>query len=62
MVNYLGGLDALILEVFEENEEQFFFPLTSQKTARAFAKAIHNKGYPYEEMCKEIKELEHNFR
>lgn len=55
-------LDILILEVFEEHEETFFWPLDSQKEAKSFIKFLHEKGFLYEDMCKEIGEFEHNFR
>ena len=50
----------LILEVFEESET-LYFPLQSQKEARAFIKALHLKGVGYETLCQEIGEHEHNF-
>lgn len=50
-----------ILEVFEEQEELFHFPVCTQKEARAFVKALHSKGLGYSAMCEEIGEFEHNF-
>ena len=54
-------IDEGILQVFEEQEDQFYFPVISQKTARSFVKALHAKGLSYEDLCKEIDEFEHNF-
>ncbi len=56
-----SDIDHFILDVFEEHEEQFIFPLRSQNQARAFTKALHGKGVPYELLCDEIKELHQNF-
>ncbi|KAK2141598.1 hypothetical protein LSH36_1071g00009 [Paralvinella palmiformis] len=55
------SLDEYILQIFEEQEEAFYFPVTSQKTARSFVKALYNKGLPYERLYREIGEFEHNF-
>ena len=38
MVNQEVSFQNLILDVFEEQEDAFFFPLRSQKDARAFVK------------------------
>ncbi len=54
-------LNELILEVFEEQEEQFYYPVNSQKQARAFVKALYTKGFDYSSLCQEISEFEHNF-
>ena len=54
-------LDEYILQVFEEQEDQFHFPVVSQKTARSFVKALHTKGLAFEDIGKEIDEFEHNF-
>lgn len=54
-------LDEVILQVFEESSETFHFPVTSQKDARAFVKALHQKGLSYDSLSHEIKEPEQNF-
>lgn len=54
-------LDEVILQVFEESSEAFHFPVTSQKDARAFVKALHKKGLSYDSLSHEIKEPEQNF-
>ena len=38
MVNHEISLHNLILEIFEEQEDAFYFPVRSQKDARAFVK------------------------
>ena len=42
------GLDELILQIFEEQEDLFSFPVQSQKEAKAFVRALNLKGLPYE--------------
>lgn len=54
-------IDELILQVFEEHEDTFFWPVSSQKEAKNFVKHLHDKGAAYEDICKEIGEFEHNF-
>lgn len=61
MVSGKPPLDELILQVFEEHEDIFFWPVTSQKDAKTFVKFIHDKGADYQDIGKEIDELEHNF-
>ena len=54
-------IDELILQVFEEHEDMFFWPMHTQKDAKSFVKFLHDKGAAYEEIGKEIGEFEHNF-
>lgn len=54
-------LDEVILQVFEEQDKAFHFPVTSQKDARAFVKALHKKGLSYDCLLQEIREPEQNF-
>ena len=54
-------IDELILQIFEEHEETFCFPVRTQKDARVFVKALHGKGLPFESICGEIDEFEYNF-
>ena len=61
MVLEAGDIDELILQVFEEHEDIFFWPVTSQKDAKTFVKCIHDKGAAYEVISREIDEIEHNF-
>ena len=56
-----GCLEDYIIQVFEEQEDQFYFPVTTQKEARSFIKALHIKGIQYDSLCEEIGEFEHNF-
>lgn len=53
-------LDEVILQVFEEQDKAFHFPVTSQKDARAFVKALHKKGLSYDCLSQEIREPEQN--
>ena len=62
MVNSeIGVFDELILQIFEEQEDSFYFPVHTQKEARSFVKALHIKGVSYQNLCEEIGEFEHNF-
>ena len=54
------NMDRFILDVFEESES-VFFPIQSQKDARAFVKVLHMKGVAYPTLCQEIGEHEPNF-
>ncbi|ELT91866.1 hypothetical protein CAPTEDRAFT_219804 [Capitella teleta] len=54
-------LSDVIVEIYEEQEDAFVYPISSQKEARAFVKALHSKGIDYNEMCEAIGEFEHNF-
>ena len=55
------SMDELILQVFEEHEDLFFWPVTSQKDAKSFVRLLNQKGVAYESLCREIDEIEHNF-
>ena len=55
------SLDELILQTFEEQEDAFSFPVRSQKDAKAFVRSLNLKGLPYQVICQEIGEFEHNF-
>lgn len=52
------SLDYASMQLFEE--EQFYFPLNSQRDARAFVKALALKGYGLKDLCAEIGEPEPN--
>ena len=53
-------LDNFIMLVFEENEN-FSFPITSQRDARAFVKALSGKGFSLHDLRDEIGEAEQTF-
>ena len=59
MVNL--DLDEAILQIFEEKEDVFHWPVKSQKDAKAFLKALSGKGVKHEVVYSEIGEYEHNF-
>lgn len=53
-------LNEMILQTFEEMENVFSFPLTTQREARAFMKVLHNnKGLSYKFIGSTIGESEH---
>lgn len=51
-----------ILQVFENHEDKFFWPLDNQRDAKLFVKLMHDVGMPYEDVGRQINELEDNFR
>jgi len=59
----INHVDDVILQVFEDSEDDgaLYFPVTTQKEARAFVKALHAKGVAYRTFCEEIVEVEQNF-
>ena len=59
-------LDDVILDVFEQagyspTSRHFYFPVTSQREARAFVKEIHTRGVHYSRICAIVGEREANF-
>ena len=55
------NMDEAILQIFEEQESQFFWPVATQKEARAFVKALNGKGIKYDMISAEINEFSTNF-
>ena len=55
-------LDKLILQIFEEQEDAFSFPLTTMKETRDFVRLLNRQGFTYEMICAEIDEKFEAFR
>lgn len=59
-----GELDDVILRVFEQQTtftRHFYFPVTSQRDARAFVCELNRLGVQYHVICTAVGELEANF-
>ena len=56
----LKRFDDLILQVFESSEK-FFFPISTQRQAKAFVKDLHSKGLEYNNISDEINESDERF-
>lgn len=60
-------LDDVILTVFEQafsyarSSRHFYFPVTSQREARAFVDELHRQGVHYQDVCAAVGEFEQNF-
>lgn len=57
-----SSLDKQILQIFEDQEEKFSFPLTTQKQARDFVRLLNHQGFNYELLSEEIGEKSEVFR
>lgn len=57
-----SSLDKQILKIFEDQEEKFSFPLTTQKQARDFVRLLNHQGFNYELLSEEIGEKSEVFR
>jgi len=60
-------LDDVILDVFEQcgslsSERHFYFPVTSQREARAFVQELHTRGVQYSSISAAVGEYEQSFR
>ena len=55
-------MDKEIMNIFEEQEDKFSFPITSQKDARDFVKLLNKHGCSYEIISKEVDEDVERFR
>lgn len=56
------NMDKEIMNIFEEQEDKFSFPITSQKDARDFVKLLNKHGCSYEIISKEVDEDVERFR
>lgn len=55
-------LDKMILQIFEEQEDAFSFPLTTMKETRDFVRLLNRQGFTYEMISAEIDEKCEAFR
>jgi len=53
-------LDELILRIFEEDDDAFYFPVKTQKEAKAFVRTLNIMGMQYLSIAQEVGEFEHN--
>ena len=54
-------LDHIILDIFDAQSEEFFYPITTQRVARDFVQALRSKGVSFEILYMATGEIQPNF-